>query len=313
MSAMAPGAHGGDGEAVAHALGMAPSDLLDLSASLNPFAPDLAPLVAEAVRAGALARYPDAGAATAALAKAIGAPAERLVLTNGGAEAIACVATLHPSGWVEEPEFSLYRRHLREVAPGLRRWRSNPSSPLGGLAAPTDEAFVWDEAFYPLATGTWTRGDEDGWRVGSLTKVWACPGLRLGYAIAPTAADAAALVAVQPRWAVGGLALTVVEPLLARTELRRWAEGIATARDELVEVIAGHGFEARPSAANWVLVPGLAPHRLALAAAGVLVRDCASFGLPGVARVAVPGGVGLERLDAALRVVAQAPASSTPM
>jgi histidinol-phosphate/aromatic aminotransferase/cobyric acid decarboxylase-like protein len=37
----------------------------------------------------------------------------------------------------------------------------------------------------------------------------------------------------------------------------------------------------------------------------VLVRDCASFGLPGTARIAVPGDTGLDRLLAALdRVLA---------
>jgi hypothetical protein len=37
-----------------------------------------------------------------------------------------------------------------------------------------------------------------------------------------------------------------------------------------------------------------------LAPFGVVVRDCASFGLTGVTRVAVPSEVGLERLEAAL-------------
>ena len=49
-----------------------------------------------------------------------------------------------------------------------------------------------------------------------------------------------------------------------------------------------------------MLVPGLARHRGALARAGVLVRDCASFGLPGTARVAVPDEDGRARLDRAL-------------
>lgn len=301
MSVPEPGTHGGDVDAVARALGRPPQDLLDLSASLNPFAPDLGPLVAEVVDGGALTRYPDAGPATVALAEALGVEADRLVLTNGGAEAIALVAERHPGGWVEEPEFALYRRHLRTVRPDLPRWRSNPSSPLGSLAGPGEHAHVWDEAFYPLATGRWTRGDDASWHIGSLTKVWACPGVRLGYVIAPSSQEAGAISERQPRWAVGGLALGLVRPLLARTDLAAWAHQIARARGELVGVLVDHGFEPRPSAANWVLVPGLASGRAALAAAGVLVRDCASFGLVGVARVAVPDARGLERLDAALR------------
>src|SRR5690606_15432930 len=40
-----PGPHGGDGPAVAHALGINPTAVVDLSMSLNPFAPDVAALV----------------------------------------------------------------------------------------------------------------------------------------------------------------------------------------------------------------------------------------------------------------------------
>ena len=253
---------------------------------------------------GALSRYPDPSAATVALAATIGIDPARLVLTNGGAEAIALVAGLHPIGWVQPPEFSLYARHLMAVHPRAPRWRSNPHNPLGTLAAADDVALVWDEAFWPLATGTWTRGDENSWRLGSLTKLWACPGLRLGYAIAPSIDAAAALVARQPAWAVNGLALALVEPLLAATDLPMWAAAIAHGRAELVDMLARHGFAAQPSAANWVLVPGLAQHRAALARHGVLVRDCASFGLVGVARVAVPGESGRRRLDAALAALA---------
>ncbi len=42
------GAHGGDGVAVARALGMDPAALLDLSQNMNPVAPPLAPLVVSA-------------------------------------------------------------------------------------------------------------------------------------------------------------------------------------------------------------------------------------------------------------------------
>ena len=58
-------------------------------------------------------------------------------------------------------------------------------------------AAVWDEAFYPLATGTWTRADTGTVVVGSLTKVFACPGLRAGYVVAPESLCAAFAKAAQ--------------------------------------------------------------------------------------------------------------------
>lgn len=299
-----PGDHGGDAHAVARALGVDPVDLLDLSASLNPVAPNWRPLAVAAIEAGRLDCYPDASAAATALAESIGVDLDRLVVTNGGSEAIALVAALHPEGWVDEPEFSLYARHLASLRPGAPRWRSNPNNPLGTLAPPDAKAFVWDEAFWPLASGTWTRGDGDAWRIGSLTKLWACPGLRLGYVIAPSASDAARLAARQPAWAVNGLALALVESLLARTDLPAWAAAVAELRRELADALERFGFSPEPSAANWVLVPGLAARRPSLARHGVLVRDCASFGRPGVARIAVPDRAGRRRLEAALAATA---------
>ncbi|MGH9290410.1 MAG: cobalt-precorrin-6A reductase [Acidimicrobiales bacterium] len=292
-----PGPHGGDARAVAAWLGTDPDAILDLSASLNPYVPDVATLVAGS--AARVAHYPDPSPATRALADAIGVDPDRLVLTNGGAEGIALVAAQEPVGSVEEPEFSLYARHLAEVRDGAPRWRSNPSNPLGQLAPAGTDAAVWDEAFYPLVTGAWTRGDDEAWRLGSLTKLWACPGLRLGYVIAPTPPEAEAIRARQPRWAVNALALAVVEPLLAETDLPTWASAIARRRRELVEVLSARGLVVRDTDACWILVeaPGL---RDQLARRAVLVRDCTSFGMPGVVRIAVPGDAGLDRLLTAL-------------
>ena len=297
-----PGPHGGDGPAVAAALGVDPASLLDLSVSLNPFAPDVRRLAL--AHLDAVGRYPDPHRATAALAAAIGVDAHRIVLTNGGAEAIALVADELGPGWVDEPDFSLYRRHLPTLHAGAPEWRSNPRNPTGELAPPEATAAVWDEAFYPLATGAWTRGDVGAVVVGSLTKVFACPGLRVGYVLAPDAPLADRLRARQPRWAVNGLAAALVPELLERAQLTAWATGIARLRAQLVDVLRAHGLRPRPSDAPFVLVDQTAGLRERLAPLGVVVRDCTSFGLPGSARVAVPDAAGLERLDAALHALA---------
>lgn len=296
---LAPGAHGGEGPRLAAHLGIDPALVLDLSQSLNPAAPDPVPVVARHLTT--ITSYPDPAIATGALADVIGVGADRIVLTNGGAEAIALVAADLGTGRVEDPEFSLYRRHLTRVDPDGPRFRSNPHSPSGRLAPPDDVAGVWDEAFYPLATGTWTRGDAERGAivVGSLTKLFACPGLRLGYVLAPDAGTAARLRARQPEWSVGTIGCAALPDLLATADLPGWSATTASWRDDLVAVLAGHGFAPVAADANWVLVdaPDL---RARLAPEAVAVRDCTSFGLPGTVRIAVPDPDGLARLDGAL-------------
>jgi histidinol-phosphate/aromatic aminotransferase/cobyric acid decarboxylase-like protein len=292
-----PGRHGGDGARVAAALGLAPGDVLDLSASLNPFAPDVAALAARHL--DALRRYPDVGAAEGVLAEGLGLPGERLVLTAGGSQAIALVADHLGAGWADEPDFSLYRRHITRLVPGAPRWRSDPHNPSGRLASGAAQAAVWDEAFLPLSAACWTRG-RPGWALGSLTKAFACPGLRLGFAIAPDARAAAALRRHRPVWAVGTLACAVLPELLAASDPPGWTARIARARAELVAVLARHGLDALESDAPWVLVRGATGLRGALARQAVVVRDCTSFGLPGHVRIAVPAAAGLDRLERAL-------------
>jgi histidinol-phosphate/aromatic aminotransferase/cobyric acid decarboxylase-like protein len=286
VSAIEPGPHGGDARLVAAQLGLDPADVIDLSASLNPFAPDPAEIISRHL--SALHDYPDATSATEHLANAIGVSRERLVLTNGGAEAIALVAAHLGKGFVVEPDFSLYRRHLATVDQHAGRWRSNPASPLGTLAAPEEHAEVWDEAFYPLATGEWSRGDDTSWRLGSLTKLWSCPGLRLGYVITPDVERAEVIRTLQPRWSVNGLALAAMHDFLAATDLPGWARSIATLRTSFTSELERLGLHVNPSTANWVLVHNAAHLRMPLAKAGIVIRDCSSFGMPTTVRIALP-------------------------
>ncbi len=293
----AAGVHGGDGVRVAEALGLDPSAVLDLSASFNPVAPDPGEVVAGHV--DAIGRYPAAGPATEALAAAMDVDPQRLLLTNGGAEAIALVAAELGRGWAHPCDFALYRRHLPSLDPRGPRFRSDPHNPSGRLAGPDDEAEVWDEAFYPLATGRWTKGGR-AVVVGSLTKLLACPGLRAGYVLADDPQLVTRLARRQPRWSVNGLVAAALPDLLATVDLPAWAAAVARLRAGLVSLLDIQGLEPQPSHANYVLCARAHGLRGRLAAHGVVVRDCASFGLPGHARVAVPDHAGLARLHEAL-------------
>lgn len=300
MTSPPPGPHGGDGARLADVLGVDPSHVLDLSASLNPVAPPVADLIVE--HADAISRYPDPEPATAAVAEMLDVAVDRLILTNGGAEAIALVAAVLPAGWIAEPEFSLYRRHLSEVRPDGPVWRSNPNNPTGLLAATSDEAHVWDEAFHVLATGRWTRGDREAWRLGSLTKAFACPGLRVGFVILPEGEDRVTFERSVPRWTVNGLAAAALPTLVSRAEPVTWYRRIAALRSDLMNVLLAADLTPDPSDANYVVVRDCGDLREQLARRAILVRDTASFGFAGV-RIAVPNDHGLQRLATALEEI----------
>ena len=91
--------------------------------------------------------------------------------------------------------------------------------------------------------------------------------------------------------------------LLEQVEPGRWQREIASQRGALGDALHRHDIASQPSHAPWVLAaaPGL---RERLAPQGVVVRDCASFGLPGHVGIAVPDRTGIDRLERALETTA---------
>ena len=184
-------------------------------------------------------------------------------------------------------------------------WLCNPNNPTSQYSAQrgvemvleacvsAGALLVVDEAYLAFVEGAESLlsllASEHLFLLRSLTKDYALAGLRLGYGIG-TRPMADLLRAVQPPWSVNaaaqaaGLAAIDDEAHLARAQLE-----VAAARAYLVESLRRLGLRVVPPAANFVLVEvgdGSAL-RARLLPQGMVVRDCASFGLPEYVRVGI--------------------------
>ena len=196
-------------------------------------------------------------------------------------------------------------------------WACEPSSPLGQAQPDLAErvAALWpaqqlvlDLAYEPLrlegALALDAAAQDRVWRLFSPNKALGLTGVRAAYAIAPLGVDAGLLARLRqlaPSWPLGahGVALLQAWATLdaddwvaaSRVQLRAWkARQIALlhAAGWQVEPSVAHFFVASPptptsATSGFDLQTRLATWR----AAGVKLRDCASFGLPGRLRMAV--------------------------
>jgi threonine-phosphate decarboxylase len=142
----------------------------------------------------------------------------------------------------------------------------------------------------------------------SMTKDYALAGLRLGYAVGAEE-SIAALARVRPPWSVNALAQAAgLAALRDQEHLQRSLELLDAAKSELMTALAELEMQAVPSAAPFFLVRvgnGAAVRR-ALLHKGILVRDCASFGLPEHIRICTRRPEENARLVAALSEVTYA-------
>jgi histidinol-phosphate/aromatic aminotransferase/cobyric acid decarboxylase-like protein len=265
-----------------------------------------------------LARYPDPNPATEALAGHHGVDPGALLPTAGAAEAFTLVARLrtwrrpvvvHPQ--FTEPDVALEtagHRPEHVLLDGdftLDTLRvpedadlvvvGNPTNPTGvrhraaqvlalrcpGRLLVVDEAFCDDDRESVLGHAATAEGPGDLLVIRSLTKLWAIPGLRAGYVVAP-APVVSALRHLQPPWSVSTPAVAAmvasttdgaaVEARRRVADVRRWR---AHLRAGLAALAIPH-LSGDPTTPFVLARPGPGVHA-ALRRTGIAVRRCDTF------------------------------------
>ncbi|MSP21487.1 MAG: histidinol-phosphate aminotransferase family protein [Dehalococcoidia bacterium] len=286
--------HGGLQSGELAALGIAPTSVLDLSASLNPRGPHSSVIVA-AVEAD-LRRYPPAHAEPLrdALAERAGLDPSQVLVTPGATAAIhlAARALLNAGTCCRlfPPTFGEYEVAARGAggsvlsstldgplstrsngAPVPLTMLCNPNNPTGdylerrdveGMAAAISGeggTLLLDVAYDAFVLDAWdaddlVRAGAPVLVVHSMTKLHAIPGIRLGYVTGP-AALISKLGALQHSWAVGSTAINAGMAALRIEEQQRLAVNEVTrSRQELAAALRAAGLTVRDSRANFFLV-----------------------------------------------------------
>lgn len=185
-------------------------------------------------------------------------------------------------------------RHVRWLRPSLVIL-CNPNNPTGFLHRKEEvlalyreceaagSLFMVDEAFLefcPEHDRLTLLGEKGNMLVlRSLTKMFALPGLRLGFISGPEKA-LAQMAALRDPWGVSAVAQLAGEYVLADMDfVRQSVNGMIRLRERLAEGIAQvGGFLVFPSAANYLFIKSsYTGVQEFLLKRGILVRDCGTF------------------------------------
>jgi len=137
----------------------------------------------------------------------------------------------------------------------------------------------------------------------SMTKDYALAGLRLGYAVAAKPIISI-LERVRPPWNVNAVAQKAgIFVLNTDNYLEECNTKIQEAKSFMARELTSLGLSPLPSQTNFFMVEvgNAANFRQALLKKGILVRDCASFGLPDYIRLAPRTLPECQRLIAAIK------------
>ena len=312
-----------------------PGRWLDFSANLRPEGTPQWVMRAMQAALADTRYYPDRAmtAARGGLAAYAQASLDCILPTAGGAAAIDLALSLSGGcAYVQPVTFGEYAEraaaHGRQVGvfhgacgQGDTVVLCNPNNPTGEaltrqqvlsifrrVRASGGELIV-DEAFIDCCPACSVRGDVQPGLivVGSLTKALCIPGVRLGYVCAAPETIRRLERRALP-WAVGTLAAAVAAQLPAHLEeMRADAARNAVRREKLRAALEALGARVYPSCASFLLADfgrDMTQAAARLKEQRILVRTCASFGLPpDVWRLAVKTEEENARLIACLKEV----------
>jgi threonine-phosphate decarboxylase len=328
MNMAGKNSHGGNIWAASQKWGIAPENIIDFSASINPLGPSPRAIVAIQANLGMLEHYPEPRGESfnSMLASYLGIDSANLVLGNGGSELIYLLGRMfyHNRVVVLAPCFSEYgeglenprihrinlykedgfqlplKRILNEIQEKDLIFIANPNNPTGNLfdredllaivsrAAEKYALVVVDEAFHDFVgdKGLSLVDQVENYKnlvvIGSLTKFFALPALRLGYG----AANQDVILQMEhllPTWRINSLALAAAAASISHQEyIEATFRTIKTEKEFLMQGLADFTrLKVYPGASNFVLVEAdsLSAQELQglLGPMGILIRSCDNF------------------------------------
>jgi len=296
--------HGGGVEAAANRWQCDTSEVLDISTGLHPAgAPLWLPEWLQA-HASLVAHYPETAGepARSVLADEFGVAPENVLITAGAQAVIEVV--FQAMGWksmaIEVPCYSEPIRCAKragcqvhpfdtgEVMPETEAfWLTSPSNPFGDQKSFPEECVgVLDESYMPFSQRRTMGLLSKVIRLGSLTKSFCIPGLRLGYVIAD-AETVERLNQWLPPWPASTLGLHLLPRLLQEADQRDGQ--VVVGRDRLASLLSSFGWEVRFSEASFLMarpnssMPDFAAERILVRAfpEWPQLKGWIRFGLPG--------------------------------
>jgi len=267
------------------------SEILDISTGLHPAGPPVWLSAWMQEHTQLAGHYPDHDGepGRSALATEFAVPPENILITAGAQASIEVI--FQAMGWqsmaiqvpcYNEPircakragcEVRAYESNQLPVADML--WLTSPSNPSGTTYWPfsdsshlTPDGFpstCLDESYMPFTQRRMLGLPSHVIRIGSLTKTFCIPGLRLGYVIADKSIIAQ-LAQWLPPWPTSTIALHLLPKLLPEASVRD--DQVVAARQRLSALLEQHGWQIQASQASFImarpkgLLPDFARHHI---------------------------------------------------